>query len=72
MLLAALVSLLAALEGSGLGTLGFTMAWGLGSYETIGFTLVSGPPGREVTWWVVWLCDGFGGQGRQASNVTAI
>ena len=54
MLLAALVSLLAALgslwatpgallvafRGSGLGTLSFTVVWGLGTCETIGFTMV--------------------------------
>ena len=39
--------LLAALGGSGLGTLSFTVVWGLGSCETIGFTMVwSSPDGK--------------------------
>ena len=77
MLVAALGSLLAALRGSGLGTIGFTMVWGSGSCETIGFkvvlelrgcetsgfTAVWSPPGREVTWSSPVSDDGFGGAG---------
>ena len=79
MLLAALVSLvaalgshLAALRASGLGTIGFTVVWGPGSCEIIGFRMVSGlrgsesigsalvwnPPEREVLW--TWVCSGSG------------
>ena len=56
MLLAALVSLFAALgqlftalAGSGLGTIGFTMVLGLGRCETIGFTVVLGLGSCETT-----------------------
>ena len=76
MLLAALVSLLAALgplwatpgallvafRGSGLGTLSFTLVWGLGSCETSGFTVVLGHPGREFTWGVAGCWQGFWGR----------
>ena len=80
MLLAALVSLLvapgvllAALRGSGLGTLDLTVVWGLGSCETngfalvlglgscetIGFTLVWGPGSCETTGFtIVWSAPG--------------
>ena len=39
-LVAALGSLFAALRGSGLGTIGFTVVWEPGSCEAIGFSLV--------------------------------
>ena len=76
-LVAAIGSLLAALRGSGLGTIGFTMVWGPGSCETIGFrvvlelrgcetigfTMVWQLPGREVLRTSGGSGDGFGRQG---------
>ena len=54
-LVAALGSLLAALWGSGLGTIGFTKVWGPGSCETICFRMVLELRGCEtIGFTVVW------------------